>query len=81
MTNIERVNRIIVARLGAKPEDLKPEANFVDDLGADSLDGVELVMAIEEEFNAEISDDDLETIKTLGDLYAVVDRVTAGRAS
>ena len=63
----ERVNKIIVEQLGVKPEDVKSEASFVEDLGADSLDTVELVMAFEEEFNLEIPDDAAEKIGTVGD--------------
>lgn len=54
----ERVKKIIVEQLGVKEEDVKPEASFVEDLGADSLDTVELVMALEEEFDIEIPDDE-----------------------
>ena len=61
----ERVNKIIVEQLGVKPEDVKPEASFVEDLGADSLDTVELVMALEEEFETEIPDEEAEKISTV----------------
>lgn len=61
----ERVKRIVVEQLGVKPEDVGLEASFVDDLGADSLDNVELVMALEEEFDIEIPDEDAEKITTL----------------
>ncbi len=61
----ERVNKIIVEQLGVKPEDVKPEASFVEDLGADSLDTVELVMALEEEFETEIPDEEAEKINTV----------------
>ena len=54
----ERVKKIIVEQLGVKEEDVKPEASFVEDLGADSLDTVELVMALEEEFDIEIPDEE-----------------------
>ncbi|EFY07767.1 acyl carrier protein [Succinatimonas hippei] len=65
-SNIEdRVKKIIVDMLGVKPEDVVPEASFVDDLGADSLDTVELVMALEEEFETEIPDEDAEKINTV----------------
>ena len=65
-SNIEdRVKKIIVDMLGVKPEDVVPEASFVDDLGADSLDTVELVMALEEEFETEIPDQDAEKINTV----------------
>ena len=56
----EKITEIIVEQLGVKPEEVVPEASFVDDLGADSLDTVELVMAFEEEFGAEIPDEDAE---------------------
>lgn len=66
ISNIEdRVKKIIVDMLGVKPEDVVPEASFVDDLGADSLDTVELVMALEEEFETEIPDEDAEKINTV----------------
>lgn len=61
----ERVRKIVVEQLGAKEEDVTPEASFVDDLGADSLDTVELVMALEEEFETEIPDEDAEKISTV----------------
>ncbi|PRI46904.1 Acyl carrier protein [Haemophilus influenzae] len=60
----ERVKKIIVEQLGVK-EDVKPEASFVEDLGADSLDTVELVMALEEEFDIEIPDEEAEKITTV----------------
>ena len=66
MSNIEeRVKKIIVEQLGVKEEEVKAEASFVDDLGADSLDTVELVMALEEEFDLEIADEDAEKISTV----------------
>ena len=66
MSNIEeRVKKIIVEQLGVKEEEVKAEASFVDDLGADSLDTVELVMALEEEFDTEIPDEEAEKIKTV----------------
>ncbi|NLK84372.1 MAG: acyl carrier protein [Aeromonadales bacterium] len=61
----ERVKKIIVDMLGVKPEDVVPEASFVDDLGADSLDTVELVMALEEEFETDIPDEEAEKINTV----------------
>ena len=63
----ERVQQIIVEQLGVSKEEVSAEASFIDDLGADSLDIVELVMAMEEEFDIEIPDDDAEKIQTLGD--------------
>ena len=62
-----KVKEIIVQQLGVDAEKVTPEASFVDDLGADSLDVVELVMAFEEEFGVEIPDDAAETIVTVGD--------------
>lgn len=61
----ERVQKIVVEQLGVKAEDVTNEASFVDDLGADSLDTVELVMALEEEFETEIPDEDAEKITTV----------------
>ena len=61
----ERVKKIIVEQLGVKEEDVKPEASFVEDLGADSLDTVEVVMALEEEFDIEIPDEEAEKITTV----------------
>jgi acyl carrier protein len=63
----KRVKEIIVEQLGVNESEVAPEAKFVDDLGADSLDLVELVMALEEEYNMEISDEDAEKILTVGD--------------
>ena len=61
----ERVKAIVVEQLGIKEEDIRPAASFVEDLGADSLDTVELVMALEEEFKCEIPDDVAESITTV----------------
>jgi acyl carrier protein len=69
--NIEqKVKDIIVQQLGVDPEKVKSAASFVEDLGADSLDTVELVMAFEEEFGVEIPDEDAEKIRTVGDAVA-----------
>jgi acyl carrier protein len=62
---IERVKKIIIEQLDVAEEDVVPTASFVDDLGADSLDQVELIMAMEEEFNVSISDEDAEKIVTV----------------
>ena len=61
----ERVKRLICEQLGVKEDEVKDEASFVDDLGADSLDTVELVMALEEEFETEIPDEEAENITTV----------------
>jgi acyl carrier protein len=63
----ERVKAIIVEQLGVEENDVAPAAKFIEDLGADSLDTVELVMAFEEEFDIEIPDEDAEKITTVGD--------------
>ena len=68
----ERVSEIIVEQLGVSAEEIIPEASFIDDLGADSLDIVELVMAMEEAFDLEIPDEDAERIQTIGDAMAYV---------
>ena len=67
--NLEsKVKNIIVEQLGVDAEKVKVEASFIDDLGADSLDIVELVMAMEEEFDLEIPDEDAEKLRTVGDV-------------
>ena len=66
MSNVEdRVRQIVIEQLGVKEEEVTVDASFVDDLGADSLDTVELVMALEEEFNCEIPDEEAEKITTV----------------
>ena len=70
----EKVKGIIVEQLGVQADEVKPEASFVDDLGADSLDTVELVMAFEEEFGCEIPDDAAETILTVGDAIKFLEK-------
>jgi acyl carrier protein len=69
----EKVRGIIVEQLGVDAEEVVPTASFVDDLGADSLDTVELVMALEEEFHLEISDEDAEKIATVGDAVKYIE--------
>ena len=77
MSNIEeRVKKIIVEQLGADEAEVKNEASFVDDLGADSLDTVELVMALEEEFDTEIPDEEAEKITTV---QAAIDYVNSAQ--
>lgn len=68
----ERVKKIVCEQLGAKEEDVTPQASFVDDLGADSLDTVELVMALEEEFETEIPDEEAEKIATVQDAISYI---------
>jgi acyl carrier protein len=68
----EKVKKIIVDQLGVKEEEVTSEASFVDDLGADSLDTVELVMAFEEEFDLEIPDDKAEKITKVGDAVTYI---------
>ena len=69
----ERVKKIVVEQLGVKEEEVTNTASFVDDLGADSLDTVELVMAFEEEFGAEIPDEDAEKLQTVGDVVKYIE--------
>jgi acyl carrier protein len=74
---VERVKKVIVDQLGVKESDVVPEASFIEDLGADSLDTVELVMALEEEFGTEIPDEDAEKITTV---QKAVDYIQAHQA-
>ena len=67
-----RVKKIVVEQLGVKEEEVTADASFVDDLGADSLDTVELVMALEEEFETEIPDEDAEKIITIKDAVSYI---------
>ncbi len=70
----ERVKRILIEQLGVKEEGVVPKADIVDDLGADSLDTVELVMALEEEFGFEIPDEDAERMRTVGDIVSYLEK-------
>jgi acyl carrier protein len=69
----ERVKEIIVEQLGVNADQVTPEAKFIEDLGADSLDTVELIMAFEEEFGAEIPDEDAEKLQTVGDVIKYIE--------
>lgn len=69
----QKVKDIIVEQLGVKPEQTTPEAKFIEDLGSDSLDTVELVMALEEEFGQEIPDDEAEKLQTVGDVIKYIE--------
>ncbi len=73
----ERVKKIVVEHLGVESDKVAETASFIDDLGADSLDTVELVMAFEEEFGIEIPDDAAETIQTVGDAVKFIDSNSA----
>ena len=68
----DKVKLVVIDRLSADEEDVTEDASFVDDLGADSLDIVELVMALEEEFGVSIPDEEAENIKTVGDAVAYI---------
>ena len=74
MDNIEaRVKKIVAEQLGVAEADIKNDSSFVEDLGADSLDNVELVMALEEEFGVEIPDEDAEKLSTVGDALRYIE--------
>ena len=69
----QRVKDIIVEQLGMKPDQVTPEAKFIEDLGADSLDTVELIMALEEEFGIEVPDEQAEKLTTVGDVVKYIE--------
>ena len=75
----ERVKKIVVEHLGVEAEKVTENANFIDDLGADSLDTVELVMAFEEEFNVEVPDEDAEKLQTVGDVVTYITEKTSAK--
>lgn len=68
MADFEKIKKIVVDELGVDPNEVKPEASFIDDLGADSLATVELVMAFEKEYNISIPDEEAEKLKTVGNV-------------
>lgn len=76
----EKVIEIIADKLGIEKETITPEAHVIDDLGADSLDVVEMVMALEEAFDIEIPDEDAEKIRTVQDIFDYIDRVVVNAA-
>ena len=69
----DRVKKVVVEQLGVDESEVTPESNFIDDLGADSLDVFQIVIAIEEQFDIEISDQDAEEIKTVGDAVKYIE--------
>ena len=77
----DKVKSIIAEQLGVKVEEVTPQASFIDDLGADSLDTVELVMALEEEFGIEIPDEDAEKRTTVADAVKYIDGKSASKSS
>lgn len=78
MTTFDKVKEIVVEQLGVDEADVAIESTFIDDLGADSLDIVELIMAFEEEFNIEIPDEAAEKIKTVKDAVEYIDKEKQG---
>ncbi len=74
MSTFDKVKDVIIDKLGVEEESIKPEAHFVNDLGADSLDTVELIMEFEEEFSIEIPDDDAEKITTVGSAVEYIEK-------
>ena len=79
MAAADKIKSIIAEQLGVKIEEVTPQASFIDDLGADSLDTVELVMALEEEFGIEIPDEDAEKMATVGDAIKYIEEKTANK--
>ena len=79
MANAEKIKSIIAEQLGVKAEEVTPESSFVDDLGADSLDTVELIMALEEEFNIEIPDEDAEKMSKVSDVIKYIEDKAASK--
>lgn len=75
----EKIKSVIAEQLGVKPEEVTEQAKFVDDLGADSLDTVELVMALEEEYGVEIPDEDAEKLATVGDAIKYIEEKLASK--
>lgn len=85
MSTEDKIKKILVDKLSVAEDEIVPEASFIDDLGADSLDLVELIMSMEEEFNIEISDEDAEMLATVGDAIDYINssgkKVPAGEGS
>ena len=79
MSVTEKVKKMIVDQLGVSVSEVVPEAKFIDDLGADSLDIVELIMALEDEYSIEIPDEDAEKMETVGDAIRYIEDRLAGK--
>jgi len=77
-TTLERVRKVVVDRLKVSDDEVSAQASFIEDLGADSLDVVDLVMGLEEEFDIEIPDEDAEKIQTVGQAVEYIDQKTNG---
>jgi len=75
----EKIKSVIAEQLGVKPDEVTDQAKFVDDLGADSLDTVELVMALEEEYGIEIPDEDAEKLTTVGEAIKYIEEKLASK--
>jgi len=78
VSTFDRVKKVVVEQLDVNEDEVTPAASFVEDLGADSLDVVELVMGLEEEFEIDIPDEDAEKIATVGDAVAYIEEKTKG---
>jgi len=78
VSTLDRVKKVVAENLNVSEQEVTPQASFVEDLGADSLDVVELVMAFEEEFQIEIPDEDAENIKTVQDAVTYIDGKSKG---
>ena len=70
---LEKVQKILADQLGVKPESIKPESRIMEDLGADSLDVVELLMLLEDEFGVEVSEEEAVNLKTVADILSIID--------
>ncbi len=77
-STLERVRALVSTQLGVAPEEVVPDARILDDLGADSLDVVELVMALEEAFDVSVPDDDVTALRTIGDVSVYLDKRLSG---